>query len=201
MSFGPSNTTKTAENNLGGISNTALNQQLPMFNAAGSSLINMGTPNVTSGTNFFNTLLNGNQANTSALLQPNIDQIRQNTSNNLNAINTLMPRGGGRSSTLFNQSFAPQSQIQNLFGPMRAQAATTLPQIGMQQIGAGSNLFGLGNQTLGAASGASSTLGGLGQQQQQMTNQLISGLGSGLFGLATTPFGGGSSTNGLLGLL
>jgi hypothetical protein len=198
MAFGPSNTTKTAENNLGGISNTALNSQLPMFNAAGTSLFNPGTANVTSGTNFFNTLLNGNRANTAAVLQPSIDQIRGNQAAAMSAINTLMPRGGGRSSTLFQQSFAPQGQIQNLFNAARTNAASTLPSIGLQQIGAGTNLFGLGNQALGAATGANVPLAQIGQQQQQISNNLFSGIGSTLAGLALAPVTGGTSLLGSL---
>ena len=201
MSFGSSNTTKQGENNLAGTSNLALNTQFPQVTQAGQGLLNLGGQNVQSGTNYLNTVLNGNQANTGALLQPNIDQIRQGTSNNLTALNTLMPRGGGRSSTLFNQSFAPQQQIQNLFNQARSGAATALPQIGLQEQNLGANLFGLGNGALSTATGANSALTQAGLQQQQINNSLMSGLGSGLFSLATTPFGGGSSMNGLLGLL
>lgn len=201
MSFGPSNTAKTAQNNLSGISSTATNQQLPMLNAAGTSATGAGTSDVTSGTNFFNTLLNGNSANTGATLAPSIQQIQGGNANTLNALTTLMPRGGGRSGTLFNQSFAPTSQIGNLFNGARTTAATTLPQIGLQQQQIGANLFGLGNQALGTATGASSALGGQALQSQQMSNQLAAGLGSGLFNLATTPVGGGASVNGLLGLI
>ena len=142
MSFGPSTTTKTAENNLSGISNTAVNSQLPTEMASGSNLMGMGGANVQSGTNFLQTLLGGNAANTTAALQPSIDQIRGGTTNTLNAINTLTPRGGGRSGALFSQSFAPQSQIQNLFNQARTGAATALPQIGLQQTGQGANLVG-----------------------------------------------------------
>jgi hypothetical protein len=215
LSFGTNNTTKTAENNLGGVSNAALNTQFPQVTAAGTNLLNLGGQgvntggqNVTAGTNFLNTVLGGNAANTAALLQPNIDQIRGSASNNLTAINTLTPRGGGRSSALFGQSFAPQQQINNLFNPMRTQAATALPQIGLQQQGVGlqqqglgTNLFGLGNQALSAATGANTSSGQMGLQQQQINNQLMSGLGAGLFGLLTTPFGGGGARNGLLGLI
>ena len=203
MSFGPSTTTKTAENNLSGISSTAVNSQLPTEMAAGSNLMGMGGANVQSGTNFLQTLLGGNAANTTAALQPSIDQIRGGTTNTLNAINTLTPRGGGRSGALFSQSFAPQSQIQSLFNNARTSAATALPQIGLQQTGQGANLFGLGNQALQVGTGASTGLGQMGLQQQQMNNQLAAGLGGGLFSLATTPLSGGMSGGGksLLGLL
>jgi hypothetical protein len=201
MSFGANNTTKAAENNLGGISNTALNSQLPMFNTAGTSSLNTGAGNVSSGTNYLNTILNGNQANTTAALQPSINDIRGASANTMNAINTLTPRGGGRSGSLFSQSFAPESSINNLFNTARVGAASALPQIGLQQQGLGSNLMGMGNQALSTASGANSSLGNMGLQAQQMNNSLWQGIGSGVLGLATLPFGGGSSANGLLGLI
>lgn len=202
MSFGASNTTKAANNNLAGTSNLALNQQFPQVTAAGGDLLNMGNQNTQSGTNFFNTLLNGNSANTAAELSPQINQIRQGSTAALNAISTLSPRGGGRSGTLFNQSFAPQSQVQSLFNPIPGQAAAALPQIGQGQTAAGSNLFSIGNQALSAATGANSPLAQSGLQTQQMSNQLGAGLGGGLFNLLTSPLSGksGSSLLGLLGV-
>ena len=184
MSFGPSNTTKTAENNIGGISNTLTGTQYPLLTGTGTNLFSQGGPDIQSGTNFLNTVLSGNNANTTAALQPNIDQIRQGTSNTLTAANTLMPRGGGRSGTLFSQAFAPQAQIQSLFNNARTGAATALPQIGLAQEGLGTNLLTSGTGALTGAGGLNANLGGLGQNQQQITNQLLAGLGGGLFNLA-----------------
>ena len=157
MSFGPNNTTKAAENNLGGISGQ-LQQLAPTLGSLGQNQLNTGAGNVASGTNFFNTLLHGNTAQTSAALAPSINQIRSGTSNTVNGINTLMPRGGGRFGTLFGQSFAPQSQVQNLFDSARTNAASALPNIGLGQEGVGTNLFGLGNQAYGTAGGINSSL-------------------------------------------
>ena len=95
MSFGSSNTTKTGINNLGGISSTLTNQQLPMFNTMGGNLFNLGGQTTQPGVNFLNTMLQGNQANTAALLQPNINQITSTQQAALRGINTLMPRVGG----------------------------------------------------------------------------------------------------------
>lgn len=199
MSFGASPTVKTAQNNLSGTSDAALNQLLPAETSAGSGLLGIGGQNVSSGTNFFNTLLNGNSANTAATLAPSINQIQSGVANNLNAVNTLMPRGGGRSSALFGQSFAPQSQIQSLFNNARTTAASTLPQIGLQQQQLGSGLFGLGNQSLSAATGANSVLANSGMQQQYFSNLLDQQIGSGIGSLLSTPFG--SSGTSILGRL
>lgn len=183
-------------NDIGGAYNTAVNQQLPMFNTMGGNLFNLGAQTTQPGVNFLNTILQGNRANTAALLQPNINDITGTQQASLRAISTLMPRGGGRYASLFGQSLAPQGQIQNLFNPMRATAATALPQIGLQQAGQGINLFGLGNQTLQTGGQLATALTGAGQAQQQINNALLGGIGSGLFGLATLPLGG---AGGLLG--
>lgn len=229
MSFGANNTTKAATNNLGGVSNLATNNLFPAVTGAGSDSLKAGTGTIEAGKNlvaggaataqpgidFFKTILAGNRGNTTATLQPNIDQIREGSTGSINAINTLMPRGGGRSAALTTQSFAPQKQIQDLFNTSRTTAATALPQIGLQQQqlglgqqgvgvsqqGVGANLFNIGQGALGTAGGVNSNLAEIGQKQQQISNSLFSGLGQGLFGILTTPFGGGSAANGLLGMI
>lgn len=198
MSFGTNNTTKAANNNLGGVAEAAF----PLSSALqgqGQSLIGQGLPDITSGTNFFNTLLNGNQQNTNALLQPSISQIRGANENTLNSISSLAPRGGGRSGTLFNAAYAPSQQIQSLFNQGRTQGAATLPSIGQNLLGTGAGLFSNAVAPLNAVTGASSALGNFGLQQQQLSNQMDQQIASGILGLLTTPFGGGSSTGGLLG--
>lgn len=215
MSFGPSNTSKIANNNLAGISSQATNTAFPLDISTGKSLIgtgqgllNQGGQSLNSGTNFFNTLLNGNQANTTALLQPNIDQIRNANQNSIQSLSTLMPRGGGRSGTLFGASYAPNAQIQSLFNGARSGAAGQLGQLGLGQegiglgaTGLGTNLFNTANSALGVGAGASGTLGNQALAQKQMSDQELAALGQAIFGLATTPFGGGSGASGLLGLL
>ena len=224
-SFSSSGTTKQAENNLGGISSQATNIAFPaatklsndsiaqgnnLFKTGGSTIAT-GQGNINTGTGFLNTIANGNQANTTALLRPNIDAIRANNASTLSAINTLMPRGGGRYGALFSQALQPQSQIQNLFSNARNTAVTALPQIGLQQQqlglaqqGLGANLFGIGNSALStgvgalnSGTGASSSLAQAELAEQQRKAGIWSGLGSGIFGLATLPFGG--APGGLLG--
>jgi hypothetical protein len=201
MSFSPGNTTKQAENNLGGTSNLLLNKAYPELSGRGGNLMDIGASTTQPGVNFFNTVAAGNQGNTTAALQPNIDAIRRNSGNALTAINTVLPRGGGRQGTNYAQSFAPVGDINNLFNQTRVAGATALPQIGLQQQGLGANLFGLGTQALNTAGGVNANLAQLGQNDTRRSDALWSGIGSTLFGLATTPFGGGSAQNGLFGLL
>jgi hypothetical protein len=172
VSFGPTAQTNSAFGTLEG-NNAATS-------AAAPGLVSSGTQNVNQGANFFKTLLSGNQADTAAALQPSINQTNAANQQTLQGVSTLMPRGGGRSGTLFALPFQGNQQIQSLFNNARTQAATALPQIGSTQLNAGSNLFNIANSGAG-------TLGNLGQNQQQLTNALWSNLGNGLFNLLTTP--------------
>lgn len=191
-SFGQSGAAKTAENNLGGTSNLALNNLFPQVTSAGSTALKTGAGNVNSGTGFLNTILNGSGENTAQLLQPSIDQIRGGTQQALQSTSTLMPRGGGRSGALFDLSTQPQRQIQGLFNQARTTAATALPQIGLGQEGVGTNLFNIGNAALGTATGANSSLGELGLKQQQIQNQSIqAGLKAVLGAVSGLAAGGG----------
>lgn len=145
--------------------------------------LGQGVSNMQTGANFFNTVLGGNQANTRALLQPNINQIQEANQGALQGASTLMPRGGGRFATLFNQPFQTSRAITDLFSGLRGQAAQALPGIGQMQGQLGTtnaqNLFGNA------------------LQQRQYGNQMIgSTIGAGLSALAT-PWGGGA---GILGL-
>jgi hypothetical protein len=183
VSFGANQSVKNAQNQ-----QLAETQQA---NAQSNAQFAAGSPNVTSGTNFLSTILNGNRANTTAVLQPNIDQIRQANQQQLQGISTLTPRGGGRSGTLFGASYAPNQQIQSLFGGARTSAASALPQIGLQQEGLGTNLLNTGASSANA--GVQNAL-----QVQQMSNAIDAAIGGGLFGLASLPVSGGGSLAGNL---
>ncbi len=194
MSFGPSQSVKNATNTAAGITNQATANSGADVNQGNTNLTTGGN-NVQAGTNFMNTVLNGNQQNTAALLQPNINQIRQANQQQLQGINTLTPRGGGRAGANYAATFAPNQQIQSLFGQARTGAATALPQIGLQQQGIGTNLLNAGNSALntattGAQNGVQSQLA-----IQQRSDAIDSAIGSGIMGLAMAPitgFSGGS---------
>lgn len=197
MSFGPSQAIKNSQNQQGGITEQA-NANSGNLNALGDTSLAAGTGNVTSGTNFWNTLLNGNQANTTALLAPNIQQNRDQTQQNLQSVSTLMPRGGGRSGTLFGTAMAPTQSLQNLFNTGRTTAAQVLPQIGLAQEGIGTNLFGAGNNALNTASGSNQALNSSLWQAQNRSDAIGQGIASTVTGLALAPVSGGGTLFGNL---
>jgi len=163
MSFGPTADTSKALGTLGTTSGYAGANAPNLFG---------------SGTNYFQTLLNGNQNQTQALLQPDINRIKGAEQNTLQGISTLTPRGGGRDASLFSIPFAANTQIQNLFNPVRSNAASALTS-------AGSNLFGLG--TTAATSQAN-----ISQQQQQFADQMRMAIAKMGLGAASNLFTGGA---------
>ena len=191
MSFGPSQETKNAMNAQQGASQQAVANSNTEI-GAGNNLLNQGGQNVMAGSNYLSTLLNGNAANTAAMLQPNIDQINQANNNTVASSSALMPRGGGRYGALFSSTYAPNQQIQSLFNGARSNAAGALAQLGISQQGIGSSLFGTGNQALGTGLQGYGALTGESQTNTQLKNQVLGGLGQTLFGLATMPFGLGN---------
>ncbi len=192
MSFGPSQAIKNNQNSQAGITNQA-NVNSGALNNLGGGQLATGAGNVASGSNWFNTILNGNQANTASLLAPSLNADRAQTQSALQSASTLMPRGGGRSATLFNLNMQPTTSIQDMFNNARTTAAQALPQIGLQQQGIGTNLFGLGNQALNTASGSNQALSQSLWNTQNRLDSLVSGLMKGILGLATLPFGGGTT--------
>lgn len=191
--FGASNNAKNATNQMQYVANNAISTA-DALGGKGSSLLNLGNANVSSGTNYFNTLLHGNQANTAALLAPDVARIRGANQNALQAISTLSPRGGGRESSLFQAAYAPTNAITNLFNTQRGTAAGNLANIGLQQGNLGANLYGIGNQYYGTGLGADQAISSAELARQQLKMQGYSGLGQGLFNLATTPLGSSGRT-------
>lgn len=192
MSFGANQATKNATNVQSGLTQQATANSGTEIGQGGTQLA-AGGQNINSGTNFLNTVLNGNRANTTALLQPNIDQIRQANNQQLQSLSTLSPRGGGRSGTLFNASYAPNQQIQNLFGQARTTAATALPQIGLAQQGIGTNLIGAGNSALNTGVQGADAVAQNQLAIQKRSDSLLGGLGGFATNLALAPVTGGGS--------
>jgi hypothetical protein len=183
MSFGGGTDYNRGINNLGGSSNLALNSLFPAAFQGGQTNLQQGQNNIGQAGNYFNTLLGGNRANTTAMLQPDINRIQGANQGTLQGVSTLMPRGGGRSGTLFQLPFQQNQQIQSLYGGARSGAAGQLGQLGLGQGGLGANLFGIGTGVLNSANSANSDMVRAALAMKQRSDQLAGGLGGGIFNL------------------
>jgi hypothetical protein len=185
MSFGGGTDYNRGINNLGGSSNLALNSLFPAAFGGGQQNLQMGQQNTGQAGNYFNTLLNGNRANTTAMLQPDINRIQGAQQGTLQSASTLMPRGGGRSGTLFQLPFQGNQQIQSLFSGARSGAAGQLGQLGLGQGGLGANLFGQATGGLNSANTANDSLVKAALEKQKQSQGIAGGLGQGVGQLAS----------------
>jgi hypothetical protein len=174
---------QTASRNSGTALNTGLNY------------LNQFSNNLQGPTNYFQSLLSGNQAQSTAALAPNINQIQGQQNQALQSASNLSPRGGGRSSTLFNLPFQAASQISGLYNSLRPQAAQGLESIAGMEGNMGSNLVDIANRFLQSGTQASGLYGSqAGQQslqQQQNAQRIMNLLTTAMSKIKLPGFGGG----------
>ncbi len=201
---------------------TPLNQQ---WNQQGKDLIGQGQNVANRGMatlgqarnayagpqNYFQSLLSGNQAQTTSALAPDINRIEGQTQNALQSTSNLAARGGGRSGTLFNLPFQAQSNISGLYNQVRPMAAQGMMGVGagLGNVGQAQGNLGLGMGQLGVGAGnlganymnlgnnAAGTMFGAGTQGYNQQYQAGQGLGSLFSGvLKNINFGSGGGFGG-----
>lgn len=183
---GPSSAqTNTATSTLGSTGTSAANF-MNSYGQTGSQGLNSGLNNLTPVANWFQTIMNGNKQATLNQMQPQIAQTEGGLNTALQTGSTLAPRGGGRSSTLFDLPFEAQKDIASQYAAARAgapaglqSAATAQGALGASAAGAGAQFGQIGNQ-------ANNNLlnYGLSQQQQSYTQAQQNG---GLWGKLLGP--------------
>jgi hypothetical protein len=199
-SLPPNISSQTANQAISGLSNTgtqatnymnAYGQSGQQNIAGGAGAINSGLQNLTPTANWFQTIMGGNKQATLNQLQPQIQQDQQGLNTGLQTASTLSPRGGGRSSTLFDLPFAAQQQVAQQYGSARAAAPAGLQSAATAQGALGSSLGQLGTSTAGVgaqygslANTANNNILNYGVQNGIARNQNASATGSGFGQLA-----------------
>lgn len=181
----------------------------------GMSFLSRFTNQLSQPANYFQRLLSGDPTSTLSALAPQIGQMRGTQNAALTQATNLAPRGGARSSLLFDLPLSNAAQTSSLLGQSRMGAASTLPQIAQQSGDVGSNFLRLGESQAGQAQGYFGNAGDLtmGSLKQANANQeqsykqgqafanmfapvfdkldwakLFSGLGRGAPATSTNPF-------------
>lgn len=158
-------------------SNSALQTLASNTGQAGLNFTNQAQGALGQAQGYQSSLLNGNLGQASSALAPDIDRIRTAAAQQLNNTTNLAARGGGRSSTLFQNPDTANAQTQGLFNSARSNAASNLAQIGAQQGQLGVSNSQVSGGVLNAQQQALA-------QQQAHQNQVGQQLGSGLFNIA-----------------
>lgn len=158
----------------------------------GMGYLNQFSNTLNAPSNYFQSLLSGNKAVTTAALAPDTSRINDTIAGATNSTGTLTPRGGGRSSTLFNLPFQGQAQESGLFNQLRPQAAQGLTgiaglqgNVGLGESAIGNSLLNTGANFLNAGTSAANALGGQASQSRAQNLAQANAVGQGLYGLAT----------------
>lgn len=110
----------------------------------GMSFLSRFTNQLQQPVNYFQQLLSGNPTSTLSALGPQLGQMRGAQQSLLSQATNLSPRGGGRSSMLFDLPMSNAAQTSSMFGQSRMGAASTLPQLAAMSGDMGSNFLRLG---------------------------------------------------------
>ncbi len=163
----------------------------------GMGFLNRFTSALAAPQNYFQSLLSGNQAQTTAALAPDIARLRGQAQQGIQAASMLAPRGAGRSGLLFNLPQQAQAETAGLFNQARPAAAAGLTQIAQPLGAVGTNLMNTGvgyansaANFLGAGTAGARSLSDAAAIQQAQRNQAGSQVGSGITGiLGQVPWG------------
>ena len=152
----------------------------------GMSYLNRFSSTLGAPTNYFQSLLSGDRAATTAALAPDISRITGTTQQALQSASTLAPRGGGRSSLLFNLPQQASAQVSGLFNTIRPEAAKGLMDIAGMQGQVGTNIFGTAPSFMAAGLQGAESL----NAAEAARRQREAGAGAGVAGfLQNLPWG------------
>lgn len=180
---GPSGSqVNSATSNLSGAGTSGSNF-MNAYGTTGATGLNSGLNNLTPVANWFQTIMGGNKAATLNQLQPQIQQTEGGLNTGLQTASTLAPRGGGRSSTLFDLPIEAQKDIASQYAAARAGAPAGLQSAATAQGALGASAGGLGAQFGQAGTSANNNLLNYGLQQNQQASQAGGMFGSLLGGL------------------
>lgn len=156
-----------------GQQNTAANANnfMSSYGTTGQQGLNSGLNNLAPVANWFQTIMNGNKQATLNQMQPQIQQTQGGLNTALQTSSTLAPRGGGRSSTLFDLPFAAQQQTAQQYAVARAGAPAGLQSAATAQGALGASAGGIGDQYGNTSTTANNNLLNYGLTQAQIYNK------------------------------
>lgn len=157
---GPGGTTNNQANSLAtqNLANAQQGSDLAKRSAdQGFGLVQSASDTLNQPKNYFQSILNGDRANTTQTLAPQIAQIQQSLQQALTTGSTLNARGGGRASTLAGLPSQATTQINNLYDTARPAAATSLMDIGTREGALGTGVLGSSPGFLSSSNSANAT--------------------------------------------
>jgi hypothetical protein len=158
-----------------GGSNPTLSSDIKDFGAIGKFATNLGEQNLNKASNFWSSILSGNQSKISQTLAPEVNAMQQQGQQQKEQLGQFGTRSGGTASAAANIGAQTRGNISNMVASLLGSSASNLGSLG-------SSTLGQGMQALGQQANLS---------QVQMQNWASSILGRGITGGIGTITGGG----------
>ncbi len=120
-----------------GGSNPTLNSQISSLGSIASNATNLGTADTNAASNFFNSILSGNQQKIGQALAPQIAGIQGREQQSKQTASQFGNRSGGINASMQMAGDTANANLTNLVGSLTGGAASGLAGIGAQQQGLG----------------------------------------------------------------
>ena len=146
-----------------GGSNSTLSSNIKNFGGIGSFATNLGESDINKASNFWSSILSGNQSKISQTLAPEVNSMQQQGQQKKQQLAQFGTRSGGTASAASGIDAQTRGNISNMVASLLGSSA--------------SNLGSLGSSTLGQGMSALSTQSDLSQQQMENWSNSLLGLG------------------------
>jgi hypothetical protein len=146
-----------------GGSNDTLSSNIKNFGGIGKWATNQGESNINKASNFYSSILSGNQSKISQTLAPEVNSMQQQGGQKKQQLSQFGTRSGGNASAASGIDASTRGNISNMVASLLGSSA--------------SSLGSLGTSTLGQGMSALSTQSDLSQQQMENWSNSILGRG------------------------
>ena len=125
-----------------GGSNSTLSGDIKNFGAIGSFASNLGESNLSKASDFYSSILSGNQAKISQTLAPEVNAMQQQGQQQKEQLGQFGTRSGGTASAAAGIGASTRGNISNMVASLLGTSASSLGSLGTSALGQGMQAYG-----------------------------------------------------------
>jgi hypothetical protein len=125
-----------------GGSNSTLSSNIKNFGAIGSFATNLGESNLTKASDFYSSILSGNQSKISQTLAPEVNAMQQQGQQQKEQFGQFGTRSGGTASAAAGIGASTRGNISNMVASLLGTSASNLGSLGSSTLGQGMQAYG-----------------------------------------------------------
>jgi len=159
-----------------GGSNPTLSSDVKNFGAIGSFATNLGESNLSKASDFYSSILSGNQAKISQTLAPEVNAMQQQGQQQKEQLGQFGTRSGGTASAAAGIGASTRGNISYMVASLLGSSASNLGSLGTSSLGQGMQAYG---------------------QQANLSQQQMSNWSNSILGMGATSGAGAAESYGL----